>query len=372
MRSGIPLSKPDLSFLEFFEVLKALSSGWLTQAGSHCQKMKTMIHDAVDWTDQSSIGDVSVCSNGTTALHLALLSLNLNPGDEVIVPNFGYIAAVNSVINSGATPVLVDVQPDWTICPLSVRNSLTSKTKAIICIDNYGVLCDYVGIRNSINPGIKIIQDAAESFPGRDLNSGFSFLGDIAILSFYANKFVTSGEGGAVIAESSIVSQIDKFKSQNTSGDGSFKHLGLGFNYRITNIQAAIFVAQWKRRKKFLKKRISIFNLYAKHLQENNKIISNNFQANPWLCTIQFSFSGQQRDELRFRLQQLGIETRSGFTPASEHQYILDKAKIYDDLSESLKISEQIISFPTYTQISQSKLRRVVGTILSEIEIKRG
>jgi perosamine synthetase len=371
MRRGIPLSKPDLSFLEFFEVFKALSSGWLTQAGPQCRKMKSMIHDAVDWTHQSSIGDVSVCSNGTTALHLALLSLNLNPGDEVIVPNFGYIAAVNSVINTGATPVLVDVKSDWTICPKSVERSITKNTKAIICIDNYGVLCDYNLIRKSVNPGIKIIQDAAESFPGRDLKTGFAFLGDIAILSFYANKFVTAGEGGAVVAESSRVTQIDKLKSQNTSGDGSFRHLGLGFNYRITNLQASIFVAQWKRRRRFLKKRISIFNTYAKHWPGNDKIITNNFQANPWLCTVQFALSSQQRDALRLRLNELGIETRSGFTPASEHQYILEKARIYDDLSKSLKISSQIISFPTYTQITHSTLMHVIKTVISELECYR-
>ena len=368
MKRQIPLSQPDISTLEYFELFRALGSGWLTQSGDHCQRMKLMIHEAINWPNDNKNRGVSVCSNGTTALHLALLSLNLESGDEVIVPNFGYIAAVNSVINVGATPVLVDVNVDWTICPKSIETSISERTKAIICIDNYGVLCDYDAIRAIINSNIVIIQDAAESFPGRSLKDGFNFKGDLAILSFYANKFVTSGEGGAVIADSSTIGRIDKLKSQNTSSDGSFRHLGLGFNYRLTNLQAAIFVAQWKKRRKFLRQRISIFQTYAKSLQTSNQIVKDNFEANPWLCTIQFSISSEERDLLRTRLRNFGIETRSGFTPASEHQYVLDVAEIRGDLSKSINISNQIISFPTYTKISKSQLKYVIYRILVELK----
>lgn len=368
MNSIIPLSEPTIGIRDYVEVFKALQSGWLTQNGDHCAKMKRIILEAIKQDKRSHDLDVSVCSNGTTALHLVLLSLEIGPGDEVIVPDFGYIAAVNSVILCGATPVLVDVTEDWTISVDSIRKSITEKTKAVICIDNYGIICDYKRIRDVLNPSIKIIQDAAESFPGTDLSVGFQILGDVVTFSFYANKFITSGEGGAIVGPKHLVYKMDKLKSQNTSSNGSFVHLGLGFNYRITNLQAAIFVSQWKSRKKFHKNRSAIFQEYHKYLSSLDRIIGNNFFANPWLATIRLSVSVEERDLLRKNLQIEGIETRSGFAPASEHDYVMKVARIYSELKNSKEISNQIISLPTFASMKKSDVKMITCALQKNLE----
>lgn len=330
--------------------------------------MKRIILEAISQESNTEQLDVSVCSNGTTALHLALLSLDIGPGDEVIVPDFGYIAAVNSVILCGATPVLVDVAPDWTISLDGIRKSITEKTRAVICIDNYGIICDYQNIREILNPSIKIIQDAAESFPGTDLKEGFPIFGDIATFSFYANKFITSGEGGAVVAPKQLVLKMDKLKSQNTSSTGSFVHLGLGFNYRITNLQAAIFVSQWNNRKKFHRQRSAIFHEYKNDLISLDQLSGNNFFANPWLATIRISASVQERDMLRKYLQDEGIETRSGFAPASDHKYVMQVARIYSELKNSKEISNQIISLPTFASMKKSDVKKVTRALQKNLE----
>jgi perosamine synthetase len=329
--------------------------------------MRDFISEGIQAGDSSQELAVSVCSNGTTALHLALLALEIGPGDEVIVPNFGYIAAVNSIILVGATPVLADIQEDWTISANSIAGSVTDKTRAVICIDNYGILCDYESIKKVINPRIKIIQDAAESFPGVSPNEKFTIYGDIATFSFYANKFITSGEGGAVAGDLQVITKIDKLKSQNTAENGTFVHLGLGFNYRITNLQAAIFTAQWKRRLELQGKRAAIFSQYERRLSGVDSILSNNFKSNPWLATIRVDLILENRDLLRSYLRADGIETRSGFAPASYHEYVMKTAKIYTRIDNSIRISEQIISIPTYPGMSKTQVARVANSILSNI-----
>lgn len=370
MSAIIPLSEPSITVRDYFEVFISLRSGWLTHMGSQCSKMKNIIKTAIQPGDIPQKLDVSVCSNGTTALHLALLALGVGPGDEVIVPNFGYIAAVNSVLMVGATPVLVDTAStaDWTVSVASVSKSVTNSTKAIIAIDNYGMACDYESLRSVLRPEIKIIQDAAESFPGNNFGKGFKIQGDIATISFYANKIITSGEGGAVIGPSDLISKIDRLKSQNTESNGSFSHLGLGFNYRITNLQAAVFVAQWAKLRKNLKCRKEIFNSYKYNLRNQTKIVADNFNSSPWLATIRVSLSKEERDHLRKVMAIAGIETRSGFTPASKHSYVMEHARVYTELDNSIQAADQIICIPTFVKLKPRQISYITGHLNSALD----
>ena len=367
MGRTLALSKPEIGFAEYKQVFKALRSGWLTQNGSHCKKMELYLENCYSSVlDQAKL-KVCLCSNGSTALHLALLALEIGPGDEVIVPDFGYIAAVNSVIISGATPVLADVNDDWTIDINSIIRSISEKTKAIICIDNYGKLCDYESIRKLIPNRIKIIQDSAVSFPSSSYYQNSEYKGDLITLSFYANKVFTSGEGGAILASSQLISVMNKLKSQNNSQDGSFKHLGLGFNYRITNLQAAIFVSQWEKKNSLMKKRYKIFTQYEKYFSNQSRIINHNLNSNPWLCTIQIDCSPEQREKISQQLRSYGIETRIGFTPASEHSHVKDKAIVYDKLKNSKRISNQIISLPTFPRMSHKDVGYISKKLIAEL-----
>lgn len=309
---------------------------------------------------------ISVCSNGTTALHLALLSLDIGEGDEVIVPDLGYIAAVNSVLYVKATPVLVDVNDNWTLDINQAKKAITSRTRAIICIDNYGKLCEYTKLREAIPDRIVVIQDAAESFPGHPKNEKAGIQGDIATFSFYANKVITSGEGGAILASKSRIQKIDQIKSQNLEKIGTFKHAGIGFNYRITNIQAAVFRGQWMRRKKFMNKRLRIFNSYAKFLTGHDFLINSNLSDNPWLVTLQLKITGNQMELLAKNLNNEGIETRRCFTPASQHDYVKLKSIRSGQLTNSRQFSDQILSLPTYPSLSKKKIKHIVETLVVE------
>ncbi len=309
---------------------------------------------------------VSVCSNGTTALHLALLSLNIGEGDEVIVPDLGYIAAVNSVLYVKATPVLVDVNENWTLDVNLAKKALTSRTRAIICIDNYGKLCDYAKLREAIPDSVVVIQDAAESFPGHPKNETAGIQGDLATFSFYANKVITSGEGGAILASKDRIQKIDRIKSQNLEKIGAFKHAGIGYNYRITNLQAAVFRGQWLQRKKFMNRRLWVFNTYEKFLTGHEFLINSNLRDNPWLVTLQLKITGKQMDLLAKHLKDKGIGTRRCFTPASEHDYVKAESIHSGELSNAKQLSEQIISLPTYPSLSKKKIKYIVETLLVE------
>jgi perosamine synthetase len=239
-----PLSQPWLTSDETRRVAKAIESGWLTQAGSEVKEMEAQLSNL---TSSSNLIATST-SNGTTALHLALIAAGVRAGDEVIVPNFAYIAVVNSVLYCGATPVLIDVDLEtWNIDINQIRTAITEKTKAIIVVDNYGRFADLKNIRSELPESISIICDSAESFPenfDKDLYSYANFL----TTSFYGNKIFTSAEGGAVFGSEQSIKLIAKLKNHSASTEKKFYHDSLGYNYRITNIHAAIFSGQEEKK----------------------------------------------------------------------------------------------------------------------------
>lgn len=196
MATSIPLSMPWLSSNEKSRVAEAIDSGWLTQNGPEVALMESNLHKFIVESDaeRNTEYEVTTTSNGTNALHLALLALNISPGDEVIVPNFAYIAVINAVVYCGATPVVADVSSDnWNIDPVDLQRCISANTKALIVVDNYGKLNNFRELREIVNNRFPIIQDAAESFPDSCLPG--NSLGDLLTFSFYGNKVFTSAEG---------------------------------------------------------------------------------------------------------------------------------------------------------------------------------
>ena len=215
MSYKIPLSKPWLTDLESNNVKKSIDSGWLTQNGSEIKIMEDYLQEYLILDADLSERDVTSCSNGTTALHLALLGIGIKAGDEVIVPNFCYVAVYNAVLYCNATPVLVDVDLDtWNISISKILDAVTDKTKAIITVDNYGRIVDYITLKAVLPSNITLIQDASESFPGINNVINDCGQGDISTFSFYANKVITSGEGGAILGPTDIIDRIRIMKNQ--------------------------------------------------------------------------------------------------------------------------------------------------------------
>lgn len=355
----VPLSQPSLTFHEYFATFRALRSGWLTQNGPEVKNMQdTLTRSLRLGSDQKSVTSVS---NGTTALHLALLALHIGPGDEVIVCDFSYIAPVNAVLYVGATPVVIDCNREtWNVEPNLISNAINERTKAIIVVDNYGRLADLSVIKSIIGDKIKIILDAAESFSGES-SDGRWVIPDLCTFSFYANKIFTCGEGGAIAADQNLIERINLLKSQWLETPNSFRHAGVGYNYRLTNISAAIFNAHWKRREKLLNRRREIFEIYRNlfSAEIDSGLIKDNSDAAPWLYTVDTGLTGNKRDTIRARLEEINIETRPGFTPISEHVHLSSSISPQSEFTNSKFLSDSLISLPTYYGLTNHQIKLV-------------
>ena len=199
----------------------------------------------------------SVC-NGTMALHLALVALGIGPGDEVIVPTLTYIASVNAITYTGAAPVFVDSLPDtWQMDPEDVRMKITPNTKAIMAVHLYGHPCDMEALTKIADDnGLFLIEDAAEAFGSKFRGRHAGSFGDISCFSFYGNKTITTGEGGMVVSDDdTLYDRSLHFKGQGLAKHREYWHDMIGYNYRMTNICAAIGLAQMEQVDSFLSRK---------------------------------------------------------------------------------------------------------------------
>jgi perosamine synthetase len=351
-----------------FRLYKASRTGWLTQAGPEVTKMESNIRKFLE-IENSDDYDLTSASNGTTALHLSLLALGIGRGDEVIIPDYCYVAVVNSVLYCGATPVVVDCEwSSWSISIDSIVPYITSKTKAVIVVDNYGFLANIKEIRAKLSSNIALILDMAESFPNPELFSRIHFA-DLCTFSLYANKIVTAGEGGGIIGRRDLIEPIKLIKNQSLSSAGSFTHSQIGYNYRITNLSAAIFNSQWRRLSQILRLRERVFELYHNAIYRNNiEIISDNIEATPWLYTVVLPVTRERRDLIRSKLAFSGIETRPGFTTIKNLPYRPASPKESQSFPVSDSLSSQSISLPTYPSITRKEIEIIIHALEETID----
>ena len=367
MNYRIPLSKPQVSLSDSFNLFRASRTGWLTQSGPEVSRMESSIKNYLTINGDPDI-DMTTTSNGTTALHLALLALGVGEGDEVIIPNYCYVAVANSVLYCGASPVLVDCDWDtWSVSASLILPAITDKTKAVIVVDNYGFLSNINEIRQKLPTRISLILDAAESFPSPELANRVRSV-DLCTFSLYANKIVTSGEGGGVIGRTPLIGLVKLLKNQALSAVGSFYHTQIGYNYRITNLSAAVFNSQWKRLPEILKKRRSIFDYYHKGIKLNSiEILADNVQASPWLYTVVLPVNKQRRDLIRSRISQAKIETRPGFTTIGKLPYLSNTQRNHREFPISDILSEQSLSLPTYTHLTRKEIDDILRIVADAV-----
>jgi len=333
--------------------------------------MQNSLANALEFN--SSQKAVTCVSNGTTALHLALLALEIGTGDEVIICDFSYIAPVNAVLYVGATPIIIDCDREtWNLDTSKISAAISQRTKAVIVVDNYGRLADLSAIKSVVGQDIKLVLDAAESFSGDSKENRWS-LADVCTFSFYANKIFTCGEGGAIAASIELIEKIDLLKSQWLETPHSFRHGGVGYNYRITNLSAAIFNAQWKRKRQIMKRRHEIFALYHSLFSKeiNDGIFQDNVDASPWLYTLKTNLNREDRNLVRTKLAFMNIETRPGFTPISEHAHLRNRAFSKHKNFNSSDLSDSIISLPTFYDISNHQIMHVVTSFKEVIKGRR-
>jgi perosamine synthetase len=365
--SFIPISQPFIGNREKELVLDALNSGWVSSIGKYIDEFES------NFARYCRTEYALAVSNGTTGLHLALATLGLQPGDEVIVPDLTFVATANAVAYTGATPVLADIDAD-TLCidPASVKSLISGRTKAIIPVHLYGHPAD-MGALTEIGDahGIHIIEDAAEAhgaeYKGRKVGS----FGKCGVFSFYGNKVITTGEGGMLTTnDRDFYQRARQLRDHAMSPDRRYFHEQLGFNYRITNLQAALGVAQLERIEDFLERRAEIMDWYHSEIVVSNDVrlnrVTNWAKSVFWMVCLEVDWLDEmRRDVLMQALKARGIDTRPYFCPMSS-------LPMYKQLS--LPVSDRKskigLNLPSYYELTKDQVRRIaagVNEILKEM-----
>jgi perosamine synthetase len=361
----IPVYKPCFSGQEKKYVNDCLDSTWISSKGEFIGRFEKAFADYV------GVNHATTVSNGTVAIHLALESIGLCPGDEVIVPTFTYIASVNTIIQAGATPVFVDsLEATWQINPEDVKAKITPRTKAIMVVHLYGLPCDMDALLEICREyGLYMIEDCAEAFGSRYKGKHVGTFGDIATFSFFGNKTITTGEGGMVVArDKNLIDKVYHLKNQGVSSVREYWHDALAYNYRMTNICAAIGLAQLEYADEILNKKRQIANWYREGLS-NLPLCSHEEQANTthsfWMCSILLD-SSLDRDPLRDWLRLRDIETRPFFYPSHKMPHCYQE-KLFP-VADSL--SSRGINLPSYPDLSKEQISEICGSIASYFEFK--
>ncbi|MFN4769307.1 MAG: DegT/DnrJ/EryC1/StrS family aminotransferase, partial [Candidatus Kapaibacterium sp.] len=255
MKYDIPVYAPSLHGKELEYVSDCITGGWISGRGAYVQEFENRFAEYIGATNATS-----VC-NGTVALHLALMALGIGPGDEIIVPTFTYIAPVNAAIYCGATPVFVDCDREtWQIDPAEVERRVTSKTKAVIAVHLYGQAAPMTELQKVCRKHrLFLVEDCAEAFGTYIGSQHVGTFGDISVFSFYGNKTITTGEGGMVVAaDETLFQRAVHLKGQGLAKYREYWHDVVGYNYRMTNICAAIGLAQLEQAEAFIARKRAI------------------------------------------------------------------------------------------------------------------
>jgi perosamine synthetase len=363
----IPIAEPSLGEEELKNVTEAIKSGWISSKG------KFILEFEERFARYCGVKYGVATSNGTVALHLALVALGIGKGDEVIVPTLTFVTTANVVRYTGAKPVFVDSDLEyWCIDPEKIEKKLTRRTKAIIPVHLYGHPCDMDAITDIAKKhNLFIIEDAAEAhgaeYKGRKVGS----FGIINCFSFFGNKIITTGEGGMCLTnDKKLAEKMRILRDHGMSPNKRYWHDVIGFNYRMTNMQAAVGVAQLKKIDKFMEEKRQIARWYSEGLKDlaENSLIKLHPEMK-WAKCVYWMYSiliengfGMSRNELMRRLMENGVDSRPFFYPIHVMPPYEKEKKDYFPIAEDL--SKQGLNLPSSTRLS----REEVNIICMEIQ----
>jgi perosamine synthetase len=362
----IPVCEPLLNGKEEQYVLDCLKTNWISSLGKYISEFEKKF--AQYCGAKYGVGT----TNGTTALHLALVSLGIGQGDEVIVPTFTMIAPVFAIIYTGAKPVLVDCESEtWNIDVTQIERKVTQDTRAVMPVHIYGHPCDMDSILEIARKHrLYVIEDAAEAHGAEYKKKKVGGIADVGCFSFYANKIITTGEGGMIVTNKEEVEEkARRLKDQAYSPQKRFLHTELGFNYRMTNIQAALGLAQLERIEELVERRRRNARLYNELLKgvEGIRLPSQKSWAKNvyWMyCILIEDEFGMSRDELQVKLKQEGIDSRAFFIPMHQ-QPAFKNSGLFG--GESHTVSEEIsrkgMYLPSGSGLKEEEIAQVCATL---------
>lgn len=368
-KAHIPIAQPLLGNRELEYVSECILTGWISSAGRFIPLFEEKFARYI------GTKYAVACSNGTTALHLALTALAIGPENEVIVPTLTFIASANSVHYTGARPVFVDSEEKtWNLDPGKIEKLINKKTKAIMPVHLYGHPCQMDEInRIAKKYNLYVIEDAAEAIGSEYKNNKVGSIGDVGCFSFYGNKTITTGEGGMITTnDKDLYEKLLILRDHGMSKERRYYHPVIGFNYRMTNMQAAVGVAQMERIERLVSRKIEMANLYNQCLKNIKNITlppKEKWAKNTyWMYSILInSDSPVSRDLLIAKLKEKGVETRPFFIPV--HLMPPYATKISYPVAE--KLSKQGLNIPSYAMLNDKDIKNITEEI-NKILAKNG
>lgn len=341
MSQMIPVARPSFSHLEEKYLSDAMKSGYISASGKYLDLFEKK------FAEYHGMKYAVSCSNGTAALHLSLLSLKIGRGQEVIIPNLAFAAVRNAVLYQRSTPVYCEIDPEtWNIDPDRIFNLINSRTKAIIAVHTYGNPCDMRPIMEICTKnGIHLIEDCAESFGSKYEKQLCGTFSTVSCFSFYGNKTITTGQGGMILTDSEeIAKQARLYKNQAMTEP--YCHVDVGYNYRMTNLEASIGLAQIERAPQILHMKEEITKNY-RNLPYTMQFVTPRASPVFWMNVIRVP------EPISFRKYLLDheIETRPCFQPFNPSFRV------------SKDVAEHLVCLPSGPNLSEKELKRVMEVV---------
>jgi len=371
----IPVGIPDLSGDEKKYVNDSLDTNWISSAGKYVDSFEENFSKYLD------INHTITVSNGTVALHLALVALEIAKDDEVIISNHNGAYGPFAIEYVGAKPVFVESKKNtWNIDPSQIEEKITKKTKAIMVVHIYGYACDMTAIMKIAKKhNLKVIEDAAESHGATIDGKKCGTFGDISIFSFYANKVITSGEGGAVVTNSDELAKKCRYYKNlcfKIDGPRDFQHLDIGYNYRLSNIHAAILCAQLEKIDHYIDRRNYNFKIFKNYFTSSS--VSNFFsfpEEEPnsfnvaWVNVIKLENTDIMINDLRKQLLNEGIDSRNLFFPSNKQPFLSDKSSHRETFNISNELYEKGMYVPSGSNLSEENILYIAEIILKKFKL---
>ncbi len=364
----VPVNEPVISNEAKLYVNECLETGWLSSAGPFVEKFEHAFADFI------GVKHAVAVSSGTTALHTALCALDIHPGDEVIVPAFTMMATIFAVMYTGAKPVFVDCESEtFNIDVNQIESKITDKTKAIIPVHLFGHACEMDSILNiASRHGLFVVEDAAEAHGGTYKGRKCGSMSDISCFSFYANKIITTGEGGMVLTDKDhLAEKLRKIRDLYHSDRKRFIHEDIGYNYRFTNIQAALGLGELENISNYITKKISMAKRYTENLKTitgiRTPVTLPHIKNVYWMYVILIDKEkfGVTKDALRSALHEHNIDTRDLFYPPNKQPVLTKRYSSLGSFPNTEYVARNGCYLPSGLAITEEQIDHVCQVIKS-------
>jgi len=359
----IPLSRPDITQAERDAVTEVLLTPQLS-LGPKLAEFERLVADFVGTRHAVAV------NSGTSGLHLCLRAMGVKPGDEVITTPFSFVASANCILFEGARPVFVDIEPDtWSIHPARMAEAVTARTRALLPVDIFGTILDMDAIRAIADRhGLALLEDSCEALGATYQGRRAGSFGDAGVFGFYPNKQITTGEGGMVVTNDERIYQlVTSMRNQGRStGTGWLAHARLGYNYRLSDINCALGIAQMKRIDEILAQRRRVAGWYQQRLRDESRLTMQKLlpacQISWFVLVVRLTddYTAQQRDQIMHRLRDQGIGCTNYFPPIHLQPFYVEQFRYQPgDFPVCEALCDRTIALPFHNHLTESDVDTV-------------